>query len=86
MRIGMIGLGVMGLRMARRLREAGHELLAHDTSPAALEALGAPAAASPAAVADEVELVLCSLPSPAVVEAVLTGPGGVIEGDRKSVV
>lgn len=83
MKIGFIGLGTMGLRMARRLAAAGHELAACDTDPAAVAALaasGAVPAATPAAVADKADLVLCSLPSPAVVEAVLTGPGGVVEG------
>ena len=68
---------------ARRLAAAGHELAACDTDPAAVAALaasGAVPAATPAAVADTAVLVLCSLPSPAVVEAVLTGPGGVVEG------
>ena len=86
MRIGMIGLGIMGLRMARRLREAGHDLLAHDSNPAAFATLGAEAADGPADLADRAELVLCSLPSPAVVEAVLTGPGGVAEGGAVRIV
>jgi 3-hydroxyisobutyrate dehydrogenase len=83
MRIGMIGLGIMGLRMAQRLRDAGRDLIACDTDAAAAAALGADVAASPADLASEAELVLCSLPSPAVVEAVLAG---VAEGSAVRIV
>jgi len=47
-----------------------------------LTALGAQAAASPRAMADEVETVMVSLPTPDVVLTVATGPDGVIEGRR----
>lgn len=89
MNIGFIGLGTMGLRMARRLADHGHALVVTDTNPAAIAAIaehGATVASSPAEVASASELVLCSLPSPAVVEAVLTGPGGVIDGTAARVV
>ena len=51
MRIGMIGLGRMGAYMVRRLIEGGHECVAYDRSPAAVQAaaaVGARAASSPA--------------------------------------
>lgn len=83
MEIGFIGLGKMGFPMARRLIEAGHRLTVFDTDRAAVDALaaqGAVAAASPAAVADAVETVLASLPTPSVVQAVATGAQGVIAG------
>jgi len=85
MDIGFIGLGQMGFHMARRLTEAGHRLTVFDIRPEAvgrLTALGAQAAASPRAVADQVETVMASLPTPDVVLSVATGPGGVIEGKR----
>ena len=85
MDIGFIGLGNMGFHMARRLVEAGHRLTVTDTRPEAVErltGLGTKAAASPADVADEVETVIASLPTPDVVHAVATGPRGVIEGRR----
>src|SRR5262249_56366782 len=47
-----------------------------------LTALGAQPAGSPREVADAVETVMVSLPTPDVVLAVATGPGGVIEGKR----
>jgi 3-hydroxyisobutyrate dehydrogenase-like beta-hydroxyacid dehydrogenase len=85
MEIGFIGLGNMGFHMARRLVEAGHQLVVSDTRPEAVRRLtdmGAQAAASPAEIADRVETVIASLPTPDIVHAVATGPGGVIEGQR----
>jgi 3-hydroxyisobutyrate dehydrogenase-like beta-hydroxyacid dehydrogenase len=85
MDIGFIGLGQMGFHMARRLLEAGHRLIVFDTRREALDrltALGAQAADSPRAIADETETVMASLPTPDIVLAVATGPDGVIEGKR----
>src|SRR5262249_13787955 len=85
MDIGFIGLGQMGFHMARRLVEAGHGLLLVHTPRRAVQsltALGAQAAGSPRDIADAVETVMASLPTPDVVLAVATGPGGVIEGKR----
>jgi 3-hydroxyisobutyrate dehydrogenase-like beta-hydroxyacid dehydrogenase len=85
MDIGFIGLGQMGFHMARRLVEAGHRVLVFDVRSEAIDrltALGAQAAASPRAMADEVETVMVSLPTPEIVLAVATGPDGVIEGRR----
>ena len=85
MDIGFIGLGKMGLPMARRLIEAGHTLVVHDQRTEAVEklvALGARAAKSPADVADQVETVLASLPSLQASLEVATAKGGVIDGKR----
>jgi 3-hydroxyisobutyrate dehydrogenase len=83
--IGFIGLGIMGSRMAGRLLAVGHTLVVHDVSDAAVAALvekDAKSAGSAAEVASRSDVVLLSLPTPDVVEAVLTGTGGVIEGTR----
>jgi 3-hydroxyisobutyrate dehydrogenase-like beta-hydroxyacid dehydrogenase len=85
MDIGFIGLGKMGLPMARRLIEAGHKLVVHDQRTEAVDtlvSLGARAAKSPADVADQVETVLASLPSLQASLEVATGKGGVIDGKR----
>jgi 3-hydroxyisobutyrate dehydrogenase-like beta-hydroxyacid dehydrogenase len=85
MDIGFIGLGKMGLPMARRLVAAGHRLIVHDTRREAVDtlvALGAEAAASPRDVADRAETVMVSLPSLQVSLDVATGKDGVIEGKR----
>jgi 3-hydroxyisobutyrate dehydrogenase-like beta-hydroxyacid dehydrogenase len=85
MDIGFIGLGNMGYPMARRLVEAGHKLVVYDTSGqmmSRLTALGAVAAKSAKDVADQVETVMASLPTPDIVLAVATGKDGVIEGRK----
>jgi len=71
--IGFIGLGRMGARMAARLIDAGHTLIVYDVDAKVavpLIARGAKRAAMPTAVADAAELVLASLPSPAIVRNV----------------
>src|SRR4030088_2527589 len=85
MDIGFIGLGKMGLPIARRLIEAKHQLVVFDQRKEAVEklvALGAQAASSPKDVADRAETVLASLPSLQASLEVATGSGGVIEGKR----
>jgi 3-hydroxyisobutyrate dehydrogenase-like beta-hydroxyacid dehydrogenase len=85
MDIGFIGAGRMGFHMVRRLIEAGHSLIVYDTSAevlARVETLGGKRAASPADVADRVETVMASLPTPDIVLKVATGDGGVIAGKK----
>jgi hypothetical protein len=85
MQIGFIGLGNMGFPMARRLIEENHDVVAFDTRSAALERiadLGAHVASSAKEVADRVETVMASLPSPAASLEVATGAAGVVEGSR----
>jgi 3-hydroxyisobutyrate dehydrogenase-like beta-hydroxyacid dehydrogenase len=83
--IGFIGIGRMGVRMARRLIDAGYTLDIYDTSVEAmapLVAAGATRAGSPAAVASAAEIVFASVPTPPIVLSVALGPKGVIEGSR----
>jgi 3-hydroxyisobutyrate dehydrogenase-like beta-hydroxyacid dehydrogenase len=85
MDIGFIGLGNMGLPMARRLIEAKHRLIVFDQRKEAMDklvTLGAQAAASPKDVADRAETVMASLPSLQASLDVATGAGGVIDGKR----
>ena len=80
-RIGFIGLGKMGRPMASNLVRKGFPLVVFDVNPAPLrqlETLGARAAASCAAVADDSDVVITMLPNSADVEEVLMGPGGVL--------
>jgi 2-hydroxy-3-oxopropionate reductase len=87
--IGFIGLGVMGRPMARHLIAAGHRLTVHNRSQPAVDdlvAAGARAAASPADVAKLSDIVITMLPDTPDVEAVIAGPGGVLEGVRHGAV
>lgn len=84
-RFGFIGLGTMGGAMALRLVEAGYALTVLDSRPEAMARLterGAATAATPAAVANAVDVVFLSLPTPDVVEAVVAGPDGVAAAER----
>ncbi len=78
-----IGLGHLGGNLAASLLRAGFDVTVHDRDPEAvarLVAIGARAASSPAeAVARAGNAITC-LPSPKVSEAVLAGPGGLLEG------
>jgi 3-hydroxyisobutyrate dehydrogenase-like beta-hydroxyacid dehydrogenase len=71
--------------MVRRLLNAGFDLSIYDKSEAAiapLVELGATCADSPAAVASAAEIVLASLPTPPIVQAVTLGPNGIGEGSK----
>jgi 3-hydroxyisobutyrate dehydrogenase-like beta-hydroxyacid dehydrogenase len=86
MRIGFIGLGMMGKGMAANLQKAGHDLVVHDlTRQAASQHLanGATWADSPRAMAEVCDIVFTSLPTPADVEAVGLGENGLAAGFRK---
>jgi len=75
----------MGGPMAVRLLDAGYPLTVYDTNADAVKALvarGAKAAASAEAVASAAEVVLMSLPTPPIVQAVSVGDGGILRGSR----
>lgn len=85
MKIGFIGLGMMGKGMAANLQKAGHDLVVHDLFKASAEpylAKGAVWADSPKALAAAVDLVFTSLPTPADVDRVCNGPDGLAQGFR----
>ena len=83
--IGVIGLGLMGGAMARRLIETGHGVAGYDVvaeKVAAASALGASACGSPAEVAGAADIVLMSLTTTAAVEEVVLGTGGIASAGR----
>ncbi|MDQ3809693.1 MAG: NAD(P)-dependent oxidoreductase [Chloroflexota bacterium] len=81
MKVGFIGLGQMGSRMARNLARAGHELTIYDLRPESVAALAAmPGVRGASSLAETVrgnEVVFTSLPTPSDVEQVVLGPDGV---------
>jgi 3-hydroxyisobutyrate dehydrogenase-like beta-hydroxyacid dehydrogenase len=81
-RIGIVGVGLLGSPVALRLLQSGFEVTGYDTRPEQIEALcphGLKAAATIAEAAMEAEAVFTILPSLESVEAVIGGPGGLIE-------
>jgi len=82
MKLGFIGLGIMGAPMAGHLLAAGHELFVHTRSavPAALGAAGAVACASGAEVAQRADVVFTMVPDTPDVQKVLFGENGVASG------
>ncbi|MEN8141699.1 MAG: NAD(P)-dependent oxidoreductase [Thermodesulfobacteriota bacterium] len=80
-RIGCVGLGQLGGTMARRLREAGHEILVWNRSPARVAELGFPGAATPRELAQAVEKVVICLRDSGAVAQVLAGPTGLLARD-----
>jgi 3-hydroxyisobutyrate dehydrogenase len=78
MRVGWIGLGIMGSRMAANLRRAGHDLVVHNRTRQTADAWaaehGAEVAATPAEI--RAEVVITMLVDGEQVEEALLGPQG----------
>lgn len=88
MKIGFIGLGIMGRPMAHNLIKGGHELVVYNRSSDLedLREAGATVAGSAAEVASQVEVLITMLPnSPEVIE-VVSGEGGVLEGASEGLI
>ncbi len=83
MKIGFIGLGIMGKPMSKNLIKAGYDLVVCDLNSAAvaeLKELGASSASSAKAVAEASDVIITMLPNSPQVKAVVLGEGGVLEG------
>ncbi len=82
MKLGFIGLGVMGAPMAAHLVAAGHEVSGYDVTPAAGEKLEAAGGRAATGVADAVagaDVVVTMLPNHPQVEEVVLAAGGVLD-------
>ncbi len=80
--VAVIGLGSMGLGMARSLLREGHDVRGYDVSPTALAALveaGGSACTSPADAAAAAGIVVVVVVNAAQTEAVLFGEGGAVD-------
>ena len=83
LKVGYIGLGLMGKSIARNILKAGYPVIVHNRSRAAVDELvaeGAIAASSPAVVAAQVDIIFTNLPDSPDVEKVVHGERGIIEG------
>jgi 2-hydroxy-3-oxopropionate reductase len=89
LKVGYIGLGLMGKSMARNILKAGFPLIVHNRSKEAVHELtaeGAQPADSPAMVASQVDVVFTNLPDSPDVEMVALGTDGIIEGAHEGLV
>ena len=85
LKVGYIGLGLMGKSIARNILKAGFPLVVHNRSQSAVEELvqeGAVRASSPAQVAEQVDIVFTNLPDTPDVEQVVLGKDGILEGGQ----
>jgi 2-hydroxy-3-oxopropionate reductase len=82
MKIGFIGLGIMGKPMAKNLLKAGHDLIVLNKNKNAgeLKELGAESAETPAEIASKTKTIITMLPNSPEVKEVALGKNGLIEG------
>jgi 2-hydroxy-3-oxopropionate reductase len=89
LKIGYIGLGLMGKSIARNILKAGFPLVVHNRSRAAVDELsaqGATPASTPAEVAAQVDVIFTNLPDTPDVELVALGKDGIIEGAHEGLI
>ena len=85
MRVGFIGLGIMGKPMTRNLIRAGHQLVVYDIVPeriAEMSASGVALGQSASDVAARSQVTITMVPDGPEVEAAVLGPEGALEGAR----
>jgi 3-hydroxyisobutyrate dehydrogenase-like beta-hydroxyacid dehydrogenase len=81
-RVGFVGIGIMGSRMAARLLAAGHEVTVWNRTPekaAKLVESGAALAATPALAAEGKDICFTNMADGAALKAVCLGPDGVLK-------
>lgn len=89
LKVGYIGLGLMGKSIARNILKAGFPVVIHNRSRAAVDELvaeGATAASSPSEVASQADVVFTNLPDSPDVEKVVLGEKGIIAGARDGLI
>ena len=86
MKVGFVGIGIMGEPMARNLMRSGHELTVHNRSRKRAERLaeeGATLVQTPREVAENSEITITMLPTPPDIKKVVAGEDGVLSGARE---
>ena len=89
MKIGFVGLGIMGKPMVKNLLKAGHEVMVFDLNKVSVEevvAAGAVAGTSAGDVASKNPLIITMLPNSPHVKAVVMGEGGVLSGAKEGTI
>jgi len=86
MKIGFIGLGIMGKPMSKNLLKAGYELIVVDRNQQAVDevvAAGAKSAATAKEAAQQADIIITMLPNSPHVKEVVLGENGVLDGVKK---
>lgn len=89
MKVGFIGLGIMGKPMSKNLIKAGYSLVVSEHNPEAaaeLVAAGAQSAGSAKAVAEQCDVIITMLPNSPQVKEVALGENGIIDGAKPGTV
>ncbi|MEE1113496.1 MAG: 2-hydroxy-3-oxopropionate reductase [Eubacterium sp.] len=89
MKVGFIGLGIMGKPMARNIMKAGYEIVVNTHSAETMKdfaALGAETAVNAKEVAEKTDVIITMLPNSPQVREVCLGEGGIIEGAAENTV
>ncbi|MGK9173180.1 2-hydroxy-3-oxopropionate reductase [Yokenella regensburgei] len=89
MKVGFIGLGIMGKPMSKNLIKAGYSLVVSDRNSdvvAELVAAGAQSATSAKAIAEQCDVIITMLPNSPHVKEVALGEGGIVEGAKPGTV
>jgi 2-hydroxy-3-oxopropionate reductase len=89
MKIGFIGLGIMGKPMVRNLLKAGYDVVCYSRTQKDIDEVvgsGANAGKSSADVASKANVVITMLPNSPQVKSVVLGEGGILEGAREGLI
>ena len=89
MKVGFIGLGIMGKPMSKNLLKAGYSLVVADRNPESIAeviAAGAETAATAKDIAEQCDVIITMLPNSPHVKEVALGEGGIIEGAKPGTV
>lgn len=87
MKIGFIGLGIMGKPMSRNLLKAGFELIVYDIDETAvkiIEKAGAKPASSPKEVAQNSDVIITMLPKASIGKSVIEDENGILAGIKEN--
>ena len=76
MKIGIVGLGIIGSRMAANWRKAGHEVVGWNRTREHAEKLGIPLCDTPRALAERCEAIMVVVSNPAALNTVVSGTDG----------
>lgn len=89
MKLGFVGLGIMGKPMVRNLLKGGYEVVVYDIIQENIDEVvkdGAKAATSSKAVAEETEIIITMLPNSPHVKTVVMGENGILEGAKEGTI